>query len=87
MNVPVFAWDEGILSDPVQSRFASKDLVVSSVPYFDERCGMTFTAANIADRFDAFWAALQSYSPREYIQEHLKPEDTAKVYTQAYWGI
>lgn len=43
MNVPVFAWDQGFWLDP--NRFKWNDPVVpaTSVPFFDHRCGMTFT--------------------------------------------
>ena len=42
MNIPVFAWEEGKLVDPLQLPFAKEGLWASSVPYFDERCGVTF---------------------------------------------
>lgn len=87
MNVPVFAWDEGFLVDPLQRRFANSDLIVSSVPYFDDRCGMTFKAAQIAERFDAFWGGMDRYAPREFIRERLKPEVTAQVFAQAYCSM
>lgn len=87
MNVPVFAWDEGVLVDPLQRPFASSDLVVSAVPYFDHRCGLAFKAADIAQSFDAFWEQLGSYAPREYIREALKPEATAQVFARAYWSM
>lgn len=87
MNVPVFAWDEGILVDPLQRPFANSDLKVSAVPYFDHRCGLAFKAADIAERFDAFWGQIGSYAPREYIREVLKPEATAQVFARAYWSM
>lgn len=87
MNVPVFAWDEGLLVDPLQRRFANSDLIVSSVPYFDRRCGMTFKYAHIPERFDEFWEGMDGYAPRDYISERLKPETTAQVFAQAYWSM
>jgi len=87
MNVPVFAWDEGVLVDPLQRPYASNDLIVSSVPYFDDRCGMTFKAADIAERFDAFWDGIGLYAPREYIRERLNPEATAQVFARGYWSM
>src|SRR5262249_20772376 len=41
-NVPVLAWDEGKLVDPMLRKFAPPNLKVSSVPYFDARCGERF---------------------------------------------
>lgn len=87
MNVPVFAWDEGILVDPLQRPFVSSEFVVSSVPYFDHRCGLTFKEANIDEKFDVFWASMNLYAPRDYIREALKPEATGQVFAEAYWSM
>ncbi|MDT0574571.1 hypothetical protein RM533_00065 [Croceicoccus sp. F390] len=84
MNVPVFAWDEGRLIDPLQQPFASADLRPSSVPYFDERCGMVFTINDMEDRLDLFLAGLPDYLPRSYVAEILRPSETARVYLDAY---
>lgn len=87
MNVPVFAWDEGKLVDPLQLRFAQDDLQVSSVPYFDERCGLQFRLAEMEQKLDDFRDRLPNYSPRAYVAEVLQPSDTAKVYRDAYSGL
>ena len=79
-GLPVFAWDEGRLADPRELRTAPADLVVSSVPYFDARCGTTFTETGLEDRFDSFWAARDSYAPRDFVAETLSPARAAKVY-------
>ena len=47
-NVPVLAWDEGAFMDPALSSFMHPDVNVSSVPYFDETCGLSFKI----DHFD-----------------------------------
>ena len=87
MNVPVFAWEEGKLVDPRQLPFASDDLVVSSVPYFDDRCGVTFTLADLEQRFDHFWGRVADFEPRPYVAERLSPEQTALVYLNEYNGL
>lgn len=87
MNVPVFAWDEGKLVDPKQRRFASDDLVVSTVPYFDERCGVTFAVAEMEKKLDLFWSRLPEFHPRGYIAEALQPADTARIYADAYLSL
>lgn len=84
MNVPVFAWDEGRLVDPLQLPFAAPDLRVSSVPYFDETCGRTFTLSDMEERFDAFWRDLPRFRPRDYVARTLSPAATAQVYLNAY---
>lgn len=80
LGLPVLAWDEGRLVDPREIRNAPADLVVSSVPYFDERCGMTFTEPVIEDHFDRFWDARDSYSPRDFVAEKLSPARAARIY-------
>lgn len=87
MNVPVFAWDEGRLVDPLQAPFARPGLRVSSVPYFDESCGGTFTLADMEERFDAFWRDLPRFVPRPYIARTLSPAGAARVYLDAYRSL
>lgn len=84
MNVPVFAWEEERLVDPRQIPFSSPDLRVSSVPYFDERCGAVFKVDNIETAFDDFWSNISNYAAREYIAGNLSPESTALVFLEAY---
>lgn len=79
-GLPVFAWDEGKLVDPHEIKAAPDGFTVSSVPYFDARCGMTFTEAELENRFDSFWAARDSYAPRDFVAEMLSPERAAKTY-------
>ena len=79
-GLPVFAWDEGRLVDPNEIRTAPLGLAVSSVPYFDARCGLTFTEAGLEERFDRFWEARDSYDPRAFVAETLGPEQAARIY-------
>lgn len=71
LDVPVFAWDEGVLSDPEQRALAPPNLKVSSVPYWDERCGERFTVATMHKQFETFWNRLSDYCPRSYVEEAL----------------
>ncbi len=70
-NVPIFAWDEGVLVDPHQKKLISPDVQVSSVPYFNDQCGMTFKRDKVEDAFDTFWSKRQEFSPREYVLDNL----------------
>jgi hypothetical protein len=83
--VPVFAWDRGgAWQDPDyfphKVRFEGG---VSSVPYWDERCGMKF--ADI-DGFKAGWwefwtrSAAGAFKPRDYILDNLTLERQALRY-------
>lgn len=83
-DVPVFAWDEGVLVDPLQREHLTSEIRVSSVPYFDRRCGVRFTLDDMEARFDEFWSARTGYRPRDYIRESLSPDTTAAIYMAAY---
>lgn len=84
-GVPILAWDRGgYWRDPAfypRVEFAP----VTSVPYWDERCGRKF--ASVAE-FDGvwaqFWDAYQSgrYNPREFILDNLTLEKCARQYVQ-----
>ncbi len=86
-NVPVLAWDEGILVDPMQRKFAANDLVVSSVPYFDDRCGARFKMKDFAEVFQQFWTNLPLYNPRAYVLDRLGLRMSGQMYLDAYRGL
>ncbi|HVV55288.1 MAG TPA: hypothetical protein VHC47_08190 [Mucilaginibacter sp.] len=75
MNVPVFAWDQGYWLDPNRFEWGEKDKVpATSVPFFDKRCGMSFTdLQDFENRFDQFWEKVIAgdFQPRSYILENL----------------
>lgn len=86
-NVPVLAWDEGVLVDPDFRRFAPADFRVTTVPYFDARCGERFTLDGFETAFGQFWDNLGSYAPRQYVLENLSLEKSAQVYLSAYSSL
>ena len=86
-NVPVLAWDEGVLVDPMFRKFAPPYFRVTSVPYFDGRCGERFTLPNFETAFAKFWSNLDSYSPRQYVLERLSLEKCAQAYLAAYSSL
>ncbi|WFU28817.1 glycosyltransferase family 1 protein [Bradyrhizobium sp. CB1717] len=84
-GVPVFAWDRGgPWQDP--KYFPQKvryEGGVSSVPYFDARCGMTFTdAAGFVSTWSEFWSHVSAgdFAPRDYVTENLTLEKGALHY-------
>lgn len=83
-NVPVFAWDEGEFVDPQLNGDAGPGLAVSSVPYFDRRCGKQFKLLDLEAEFDRFWARLDKFAPREYVIEVLSLELSAQAYLALY---
>ncbi|MGY8637493.1 glycosyltransferase family 1 protein [Bradyrhizobium sp. 14AA] len=84
-GVPVFAWDRGgPWQDPKYYPHKVRyEGGVSSVPYFDARCGMTFTdAAGFISSWREFWlrASAGDFSPRGYVVENLTLEKGALHY-------
>jgi hypothetical protein len=83
-GVPILAWDRGgYWQDPAYFPAKVKFQPVSSVPYWDERCGRTFAAIEEFDEgWRRFWEEFQSgrYDPRAYILENLTLEKCAQNY-------
>jgi hypothetical protein len=83
-GVPILAWDRGgYWLDPAYFPAKAKFQPVTSVPYWDERCGRTFAAIEaFDDALRQFWDEFQSgrYDPRAYIIENLTLEKCAQNY-------
>jgi glycosyltransferase involved in cell wall biosynthesis len=83
-GVPILAWDRGgYWQDPSYYPHKVKFGPVSSVPYWDERCGGTFTDAGaFPDAWSSFWESVrrQLWRPRDYILENLTLEKCARDY-------
>ena len=85
-NVPIFAWERGgYWKDPAYYPDRVKYEPVSSVPYWDERCGMKFKDFEaFENRFDTFFEKVETntFSPRKYILEKLTLEKCAEKYVE-----
>jgi glycosyltransferase involved in cell wall biosynthesis len=83
-DVPIFAWDEGgFWQDPKYYPGQVNFSPVTSVPYWDDRCGMKFTSgSDIAASFDAFWRGVEAgvFAPRQLIAGALTLEKCAADY-------
>lgn len=85
-NVPIMAWDRrGQWQDP--SYFPDKIVFepVTSVPYWDERCGWRFSdGTEFEALWGSFWENVQgnSFMPREFILENLTLERCARNYLE-----
>ncbi|HEY2871709.1 MAG TPA: glycosyltransferase family 1 protein [Reyranella sp.] len=86
-NVPVVAWDPG--GDWQSLEYLLRGVryrPVTTVPYWDERCGEKFTsAADFGDAFSRFWRGVEteSYAPRQMILDKgLTLEAAAQAYTE-----
>jgi glycosyltransferase involved in cell wall biosynthesis len=85
-NVPILAWDR---SGPWQDPAYFPDKVVfepvTSVPYWDDRCGRRFVgASDFEPEWQAFWESVSAnrYRAREFILEHLTLEKCARDYLE-----
>lgn len=83
-GVPLLAWDRGgEWRDPQYHPERVRFGPVSSVPYWDERCGTKFTdATGFAAALDSFWSDVKAarHRPRDYILENLTLEKCALHY-------
>lgn len=85
-GVPVLAWDRGgCWQDPFYFPDRVRYGPVTSVPYWDERCGVTFAdAGDFGDRLAQFWDGVSTgaYRPRDYVLEHLTLRQCAADYVR-----
>lgn len=84
MNIPIFAWDEGIWPHPDSFKINPSGVPCTSVPYFSDRCGMRFKAEDMLEKWPRFWAGLPNYRPRDFVAETLTFERSAELYLSAY---
>jgi hypothetical protein len=85
-NTPILAWDRGgYWQDPYYYPHKVKYQPVSSVPYWDDRCGMKFTdAAEFETKLGTFLNNRDQFKPRDYILENLTLEKCAQQYLDIY---
>lgn len=83
-GVPIYAWERGgFWQDPSYYPDRVRHAPVSSVPYWDDRCGHKFVdAVEFADGWHNFWrkASKDGFRPRELIVEQLTLERCANWY-------
>jgi glycosyltransferase involved in cell wall biosynthesis len=84
-DVPVLAWDPG--GDWQTLEYLLRGVrfgPVTSVPYWDDRCGVKFTSTkDFAEALDHFWSGITAnrFSPRQMILDnHLTLEESALAY-------
>jgi hypothetical protein len=83
-NVPIFAWDEGIWPNPIAKRLARQPVPCTSVPYFDERCGLRFKIASMIDDWNRFQERIDAFESRRFIAEEMTLDRSATLYMRAY---
>jgi hypothetical protein len=85
-GIPMLAWDRGgYWQDPNYYPHMVRFQSVSSVPYWDERCGAKFAHP---DEFENAWldfwegVLARRFKPRDYIRENLTLKRCARAYLQ-----
>jgi len=88
-NTPILAWDRGgYWQDPAYYPVKVKYGPVSSVPYWDERCGRKFTGIHdFKENLDIFLTNKASFKPRDYVVENLSVEKCAEEYLKIVQSI
>ena len=83
-GVPLLAWDRGgEWRDPAHYPRRVRFGPVSSVPYWDERCGIRFANWEEFDRaLPRYLSELTSYSPRDYVAENFDLVACARRYLE-----
>jgi hypothetical protein len=72
-NVPLLVWDVVSMNQEYRSNY--ENIPATTIPYWDERCGESFTNINDFElTFNKFINNLSNYKPREYILENLSIE-------------
>jgi glycosyltransferase involved in cell wall biosynthesis len=90
-GLPVLAMDEGIIRDPYFIKMGSKDISVSSVPWFNSKCGRTFKSIDkFEETLDIFLKESKQdlYQPQDYIKKDFSLEASAlkliEIMNEAY---
>ncbi len=84
LNTPIFAWDEGYWQDPRALNLTKERIPATSVPFFDERCGVTFQSTNLLERWEQFKTNWTSFEPRAFIADRMNFKRSAEAYMAAY---
>ncbi len=85
-NTPVLAWDRGgYWQDPAYYPDRVKYQPVSSVPYWDDRCGLKFKDADdFKTKLPVFLNGINKFKPRDFILENLTLEICAQQYLEIF---
>jgi len=87
-NVPVLAWDNGYWLDPLWKQVSNAMIPASSVPFFSAECGDRFAdLAKFEQALDRFRKRISSYQPRKYVLGNLSWQQSASIYSRAYFSL
>lgn len=84
-NVPILAWDQGWWLDPQRLNYTTEPIPACSVPYFSAECGETFSdIESFTPAFGRFWAHLDQYEPRQFVERELSLKGSAELFMKHY---
>ncbi|MCW8336063.1 glycosyltransferase family 1 protein [Vibrio paucivorans] len=86
-NIPVLTWEEERIIDPELEHYNAPNLNVSSVPYFDQRCGMKFKIEHFEYTCDAFVEQHEQFKPRQFVLDTLALDIAGRNYLHEYQSI
>jgi glycosyltransferase involved in cell wall biosynthesis len=87
-NVPVLAWDNGYWLDPLWKQVSNAMIPASSVPFFSADCGDRFAnLSRFEEALNRFLDRMISYRPRQYVLENLSWQQSATIYSRAYFSL
>jgi hypothetical protein len=87
-NVPILAWDNGYWLDPRWEQVSNAMIPASSVPFFSPDCGDRFAdLGRFEEALDRFLDRILSYRPRKYVLENLSWQQSAMIYSRAYFSL
>lgn len=84
-GVPVLAWDQGWWLDPNRFKWNAANTPATSVPFFDQRCGIKFQdGSDFSEKLELFLHLMQrgAFDPRSYVTENLTLAKCASHFTQ-----
>src|SRR6202035_5243744 len=82
-GVPVLAWDQGMWLVPDRFAWGDPQIPATSVPCFDERCGLRFRGIEeFPEKLTEFLDRRTVMSPRDYIIENLTVEKCSRHFLQ-----
>lgn len=73
-NIPMLVWSVKLRKQQLgfEARYSSVKSEVTTVPYWDDRCGEKFyTAEEMSNAFQKLIENIDNYKPREYVEETL----------------
>lgn len=84
-DVPILAWDQGECLDPNRFVWGTPYIPATSVPYWDERCGVKFkNTQDFSTKLEYFLDKMnrEQLTPRDYIMENLTLEKCAQHFIE-----